>query len=492
MIKMRKCENAKMLRKVLFLSLVVSNTCQLTSCEDDNEMEQQLPTSQEIQQDSCPLNYKAIFSDNHTMSWEDAAALSEEVAALHFGSISGDKALRSGGRRVVNAGRVIGKSSNTLRSGSDLNALPDTLAYVCNFADSTGFAIICADDRVGCPILACVDSGTLGDTTDNPGIAIFLEGAQSFMENSILKFEEEKDSLREVAIKKIGGTPNECNTTLKKIYTGNYKLLKSKESVDALLNTTWKQSGYPYNTLIPKVCSGNDGGHAPAGCWAVAIAQIMGYYKYPTRTLLDRSTTAVNMVFNWDGITAEKDAFEIEGQYQKQLSNLLAYIGSKIDMEYGCDGSGANADNAMSFMKACGYSGTSGVDFNFTNVISQIKKKKPVIMTGKKNRTNRFLGLIYTYSGGHAWVVDGYSFDEATEEHRYQIDTNDESATKDVLLSVSYNHPLLHINWGWGGDSNGLFASGCFHTTEAENFDGDDNTRNSNYKYKHTVFPIYK
>ncbi len=492
---MRKCENAKMLRKVLFLSLVVSNTCQLTSCKDDNEMEQQLPTSQEIQQDSCPLNYKAIFSDNHTMSWEDAAALSEEVAALHFGSISGDKALRSGGRRVVNAGRVIGKSSNTLRSGSDLNALPDTLAYVCNFADSTGFAIICADDRVGCPILACVDSGTLGDTTDNPGIAIFLEGAQSFIENSILKFEEEKDSLREVAIKKIGGTPKECNTTLKKIYTGNYKLLKSKESVDALLNTTWAQSGAPYNTLVSEVCSGNAGGHAPAGCWAVAISQIMGYYKYPTSFSDTRTGGYGRFSLNWNEMLKKKNADSLTGSaYRNQVSKLLEYVGYKIGMKYGCDGSGANEDNAMSFMKACGYSGTSGVDFNFTNVISQIKEKKPVIMTGKKNRTNRFLGLIYTYSGGHAWVVDGYSFDEATEEHRYQIDTNDESATKDVLLSVSYKHPLLHINWGWGGLCNGYFASGCFHITEAEKFDRKVNnpSEDANYKYKHKVFPIYR
>ena len=494
---MGKYDNKKRPRIFVPFSLAVSIASFLGSCEDTTEMQQQSTSSIEVQQDTCTLNYKAIFSNNHTMSWEEAATLSEDVASLHFGDTSEDQVLRSGRRRIVNDGRVIGKNTNTLRSSSEFNNLPDTLAYVCNFADSSGFAIICADDRVGCPILACADSGTLGDTIDNPGIAIFLENAQIFMENSILKFESEKDSLREKAIKTIVGNLKPANVSLRRVFTGNYTLLKSKEEVKPLLKTVWAQSGSPYNTLIPLVCKYNDGEHAPVGCWAVAIGQIMGYYKHPTSFMdnLRRNNSYGRIELNWEEIQKVKNAKELsEIKYRTQVSKLLGYIGYKIGMEYTCDGSSTNKDNAMSFLKECGYSGTSGKNYNFTSVASQLKSKKPVIMTGKQNRTNRFLGLVYTYSDGHAWVVDGYSFDEATEEHQYQIDTNDESAGKDVLLSVSYKHPLLHMNWGWGGLCNGYFASGCFHITQAESFDYTDNnpSKDADYKYSHTIFPIFR
>lgn len=175
------------------------------------------------------INYKALYTTHHTMSWEEAVALAEDAAELHFGNATGETALRrSGNRRIVNGGRVLERSATSLRSASDA-MLPDTMAYICNFADSAGFAVICADDRVGCPILACVESGTLDDSADNPGLAIFLENAQVYMEESILRFEEEKDSLLEVAERELEAQDSKQLTSLRSTYTGSFKLLKGTE-----------------------------------------------------------------------------------------------------------------------------------------------------------------------------------------------------------------------------------------------------------------------
>lgn len=59
--------------------------------------------------------------------------------------------------------------------------MPDTLAYLFNFADNSGFTIIAADTRVANPVLCYTGSGTLGDTITNPGIAVFLVGAEYYI-----------------------------------------------------------------------------------------------------------------------------------------------------------------------------------------------------------------------------------------------------------------------------------------------------------------------
>lgn len=463
----------KIVRKRLgsdFLSaLVVYQIVLFSSCERESLLTEK-PRMEKQDQSQENINYKAIYSTHHTMSWEDAVALAEDAAALYFPQ-EGESQLRSSGaRRMVNGGRVLERRSAALRAGGEQVDLPDTMAYICNFADSAGFAVICADDRVECPVLACVESGTLGDSIDNPGVALFLENAQQYMEESLLTFEAKKESLREMAERLLEEDSSDQGASLRSVSTGSFKLLKGKEEVTPLLTTTWAQSGSPYNDLM-KTCKSKPSGHAPAGCWAVAVAQLMGYYQYPKIL----SGNGMTLDLDWDMLTNFTSANLLVGRDRQNLSQLFALVGKNVGMDYDCDGSGAKDKNVMSYLKSIGYASCATSDYSFEKVKGQLDLKRPVLMTGDKKK------ILFVKYGGHAWVVDGYSA-SIVEYYNYRLNTETGTSTN-ILISTSYSNPLLHINWGWGGINNGYFSAGCFDVQRAVQYDTKKGTDTFDYKY---------
>lgn len=447
-------------------------------CEED--LPQQLPLGTSHQEkDTTALNFKALYSKHHTMSWEDAALFAEKSAECFFHEDNSSE-LRSGKQRhVVSNGFVLKKEkSSSLRNASIQDHLPDTLAYICNFADSMGFAIICADDRVGCPVLACVDNGMIEDSVDNPGLAIFLENAYDFIEDKILNFEEKKDSLRKIADEFITNQVTESKAILKNVYTGTFTLIKDEE-VKPMLFTTWGQSPSPYNDLT-KVCANNQSGHAPAGCWATAIAQLMAYYKYPS--YIEYGSTQSDI--EWEAILQKKDARNLDIKLKKQVSNLLFYVGKNIKMKYDCDKSSTSEKDALSYLKKIGYKGCESQDYSFSKVRSELMKNRPILMNGK---SKRFLFVSYE---GHTWIVDGYST-SIVEDYSYQIDMEKDESRYWVTKTV-YKNSLLHINWGWVGQNNGYFAEGCFNTANAIQYDSKKGDSHSNYKYNNKIHTAWR
>jgi len=108
-------------------------------------------------------------------------------------SFYGERALKSGtGRKISSVSALVSGNKPALKSGEI--EIPDTLAYVFNFSDSSGYVIASADTRIDYPILAFTESGSLMDSTDNPGMVIFLERLEDYMLNSIAKAEHQKDS----------------------------------------------------------------------------------------------------------------------------------------------------------------------------------------------------------------------------------------------------------------------------------------------------------
>ena len=471
------------LRKVLcsfgMLSMVL-----FASCEKDDVMKEVDSDSSQEKKEESSLNYRALFSTDHKIGEDEAKELALNASSLFAGDGNG---LKSGRARTIGDIRALRSEETTLRSGSEDEVLiPDTLAYVCNFADSAGFAIICADDRVGCPILACVDNGTLGEDTDNPGLAIFLDNAQVFMRNSIAKFEMEKDSLLEVAKQRI---PETDSVTLKRKLTGNYYYLKGNVKVGPLLRTEWAQSGDPYNNLM-KDCPSNISSHAPAGCWAVAIGQLMAYYKYPTGFMRRTSRGDIGVRLDWDEITKKKDADSLRQQsYKDQVSLLLYEIGFRIGMNWQCDGSGASSDDVIKYMESTGYGGCGKFAYNFEFIRKNLLDSyRPACMSGYQIRRNKFIG--YSYSDGHAWIVDGYAAVVA-DHYSYVIDLST-GMCKETYVNTVLRQKYLHVNWGWGGSNNGYYAEGCFDTKEGDFDYPHYNNMESNYQYKINIFPFYR
>ena len=215
--------------------------------------------------------------------------------------------------------------------------------------------------------------------------------------------------------------------------TGKLNEQKDIRSVQPLLKENWEQ-GCLYNNLCPtfeKVPCG----HAEVGCVAVAMGQIMHYWKYPTTGWgshsyynlgVQLSADFGNAVYDWDhmpdSLTDDSSDTEIEA-----VATLLFHCGVSVDMKYQTNGSGADSgDVPNALIRYFNYSRRLHFEkrnnFDDEEWMSMLKNcldiQRPVFYGGKGEQ------------GSHAFVCDGY-------------DSND----------------LLHFNWGWGR-ANGYFALG--------------------------------
>ncbi|MDR0560761.1 MAG: C10 family peptidase [Prevotellaceae bacterium] len=348
------------------------------------------------------------------------------------------------------------KAKIATKSSSDDNSsveMPDTLAYLFNFADSAGFTIIAADTRIETPILCYTGSGTLGDSIDNPGLAVFLSGAEDYIERSIIEAEHLRDSLMTDILAKIDETgvkdtvyvdadENEAKTKasttteIDRRVSYSYGAWTVDSKVGPLLSVEWGQ-GIPFNSLISKNnCTYNYlyGNKAPVGCVAVSTAYILTYwfnkmlidfkidgYSIDSR-LLCNYTCAPNRSGRYSGLaTLDINANTSEAyQARSQVARLMERIGKWTGMDYGCGGSSTTTSNGVEFLREVGFTygvpgyfnekWELGFDYNFNTVFNSLNRERPVMIRGDSFKTNHsFLFISWsTYSGGHSWVIDGY------------------------------------------------------------------------------------
>lgn len=195
---------------------------------------------------------------------------------------------------------------------------------------------------------------------------------------------------------------------------------------DPLLNTNWNQTA-GYNEYCQNLGCSNTTRNQKAytGCVATALAQIMKYNQYPN-------------YYNWSDMPNNWGSLE--------TSRLMSDIGNKVDMDYGCDSSGANSSKAKTALANYGYNNVIQADYNYNIVQASIAANKPVYLSG--GEYYGFLGLKYK---GHAWVADGYQ-----DSYFCTFDDNGH-------ITGGYGYLFFHMNWGWGGAYNGWFGLSNFN-----------------------------
>ena len=288
--------------------------------------------------------------------------------------------------------------------------------YVFNTED--GFVIVSADD-CETPIIGYSHEGRF-DPNDVPEqmeayLQDFVARMQYGIENHIVA---DETTARQWELVKTTGRLN------------NHKVTKA---VEPLLTEMWHQ-GCLYNNLCPSM-EHTPCGHAEVGCVAVAMGQIMHYWRYPetgwgshsySNSGLTLSADFGNTVYDWDhmpdSLTDNSNNAEIEA-----VATLLFHCGVSVNMKYTSNGSGADSgDVPDALIRYFNYSRHLHIekrsDFDDEEWKSMLKAcldlHQPVYYEGKGGQ------------GSHAFVCDGY-------------DSND----------------LLHFNWGWGR-ANGYFALG--------------------------------
>lgn len=184
-----------------------------------------------------------------------------------------------------------------------------------------------------------------------------------------------------------------------------------------LLNTQWGQD-VGYNNLLPiKSCYTTSNGRAPAGCSAVAMAQVMKYHGEPSQT------------YNFSAMPNSTGSSE--------TSKLTRDIGATVNMKYWCAGSWLYPwvmDGAFGYYSYGGaiYEKYDPGDQNI--VKSELNKNQPVILEGKDTPLVSFQSDQFW----HIWVCDGY-------RTRY-----------DCQNGIGYLY--FHMNWGWNGNHNGWYG----------------------------------
>lgn len=267
--------------------------------------------------------------------------------------------------------------------------------YIFNAEGKKGFVIVSGDDRTE-PILGYSDRGSLNPDSvpDN------VKGLLNYYEKVLTAIANDKSYIRPA-----------------KTRTG-----EERAKVETLMATEWGQS-FPYNIKCPIV----NGQRSVTGCVATALAQVLNYNRWPKdyTSVVPAYTTYSKQIFMPQ---LEPTKFGWGSVGLQFLGTLMLYCGQAVQMNYGVDESGADTSIIPDVLKTVfGYN--DGAQFvireNYTDeewdnmMYAEMAGGRPVIYSG--------FGEQYNGASGHAFVIDGY------DSGRY------------------------HVNWGWDGDSNGLF-----------------------------------
>ncbi len=463
--------------------------------------------------------------NNHKVEVTEATKFANDVITF----LDANQTTRSLSPRRISSMTVLTSESMhnhnlTTRSGESID-IPDTLAYLFNFGEDTGYAIISADKRVDAPILGYCDSGALPNEINNPLLAGALADTEDHIvafisdyENRIdsisseilSKIVEEKSStrravpdllqdyrldIREVDESTLGPRATTTSTT-----TTNSGWVTTSV-VQPLLPVEWYQ-GFPFNYLVKNK---NGSTIAPAGCVAIALAQIMAYWQYPAS--IDGYTFDWSLLRNWTlrpnvypnvnnkNMIRNADYRYLSGDEQKfasQVSRLIESIGTHIDMKYTNSGSSADCGVAIGYLYKLGYDADSNLphEYSYSKVIQSLYNGRPVFAEGYSKKIQhriKVLGItVGTWSEhgeGHAWVIDGYLNQRKTTT--VQINVVRVATGKVISQTTSTTHAdacYLHHNWGWGFNGNN-FYNGYFI---AGSYDAFNNKLESNTRAKVT------
>lgn len=203
------------------------------------------------------------------------------------------------------------------------------------------------------------------------------------------------------------------------------------EPVLPFIDVNWNQGG-GWNMFCP-VDEDGPSGHAYVGCVAVAMAQAMSVYEYPSRPKgvksyvhPDYGSIAVNYdladPYKWSQMSStSSDSFN---------AMLLYHCAVSVEMEFGADGSGAYVRDASYSMKEYfGYSENlrfkdrfADTDEWVTLLADELSAGRPIVYRGNPGDG----------TAGHAWNLDGY------------YGSNE----------IDY----FHMNFGWSGSQNGYYT----------------------------------
>ncbi len=206
---------------------------------------------------------------------------------------------------------------------------------------------------------------------------------------------------------------------------------KSK-GVEPLTHSNWGQGAY-YNYMCPEDPEG-PGGHAISGCVAIAMAQVLYYYRYPES---GEGSLGYNSNYGYEFVDFENTNYmweemvnQIHQMANPEIAELVYHVGVSVEMNYGPGSSGALTQDAADALRDY---------FMYDESIQYISFFDLGDAFYDSVMYNIDQNLVVLYRGGdlgssHSFVCDGYQ-----------------------------DSSFFHFNWGWNGGYNGYFYVDNLH-----------------------------
>ena len=275
------------------------------------------------------------------------------------------------------------------------------VVYVFNRASEEGFYVVAGDDN--CPaLLGYSDSGNIDPNNLPPAFKAWIEDY----------------GYQIITASRNGG----------KIF--NAPADPSLPSIAPMVATRWNQDA-PYNNMCPT----QNGQRTYTGCVATAICQVMNTFKYPAKGYgrfsytWNGQTLSIDYsksTYDWANMLDVYSAGKYNTTEANAVAKLMYDVGVASQMGYSTSGSGTTAVKAG-----------RGLVTNFTydkNLHYFMRDYYPLKEWCKMIHSEMQTGHPVYYDGanasaGHAFVLDGYNAADG----------------------------FFHVNWGWGGSSDGYF-----------------------------------
>lgn len=293
--------------------------------------------------------------------------------------------------------------------------------YVFEREGGKGFVMVSGEDALP-QIVAYADDVSFSGDEMHPGLTDFLKAYVALVQD-----------IRDGA--EVHSTPR--------------KTEEAVPVVEPLCKTAWNQSA-PYNALCPK-----DGSKTcPVGCVALAMAQIMKYYEWPLKGtgkvmytpqgLASAGLLSVDFsqsTYEWSRMLNTTAELNADPEAAAAVAKLCYDCGVSSRMMYAANGSGTYDDYAIQSMyENFGYK-ASTIQIVYRDCYAtqqewddiwktELDAGRPVLYSGVSNGKD-----------GHEFVIDGYD-----------------------------SNGFVHVNWGWGGTSNGYFDIAVLNATASQRY----------------------
>ncbi|MBO4625421.1 MAG: C10 family peptidase [Bacteroidales bacterium] len=358
------------------------------------------------------------------------------ATALYAGPITPEKALKVA-EKVLSV-QPVTKSASGLQiiwdgetAGTKADG-QDPAFYVVG-RDGGGFVIVAGNDNVR-PVLALSYTNRFQVENMPCNVSAWMERIKRYSRTTKVATAEVRAQWDAFAETKAGEILPEAGITGKYFPGG-------KATVE------WDQDA-PGNLLLP-IASG-DTDHAASGCVAIAMAEIMTWFKYPasgngtvsgyTSSIKGHTATipehTLGTVYDWDGMELLTDYQKFraaDDDLKNNIAQLIYDIGTILQLNYSTDATEGNATLVPTEMSEhMGYSRSVVKKsrewdyypgWKWDQMLEEQVTDHPVFYSGTDPDNG----------AGHAYVVDGYA-----------------------LYS---GERVFHFNFGWSGLCNGYYYS---------------------------------